>query len=155
MIDDFFMTSKLIWLRKRVGDDWQDIVQEARLRCMAQSAQPYYAVYLGRAVINTAINFLRHRSRVEMVSLNEREERSHNTWENSYEIDFGVIHDLREFMMPRWTAQERDVIFMFFTEQITIREAATMLKRSRSRVHVWLGKVKEIFREKLSEYAIG
>ena len=151
-MDDFFMTSKLIWLKKKVGDEWPDIVQESRLRCIPQSEEPYYAVYLGRAVTNTAINFLRRRSRIEMVSFNEREEMNYNTWENSYEIDFGIIHDLRKFMLARWDAQERDAIFMFFTKQITVREAARMLKRSRSAVDRWLRDVRNIFKTQLSDY---
>jgi len=152
-MDNLTLTSRQRWLKKSVGDDWDDVVQEATMKCLNQSAQPYYDAYLSRAITNEAINFLKHRSLVEMVSLTDREERYPFLSEYSYEIDFGAIKDLRDFMLPRWSALERDVIFMFFTDQIPIRVVAEMLKKSRMSTQRWLQGVKREFKERLSEYA--
>jgi DNA-directed RNA polymerase specialized sigma24 family protein len=55
-------------------------------------------------------------------------------------------------MLARWTAKERDVIFMFFTSQIAVREAASILGRRRMTMQRWLVDVKKKFREELSAY---
>lgn len=135
------------WLKKQVGAEWDDLLQDAWLRCQSKIGEEFYDVYFGRAITNGAINFLRHRSSVELVSISDREEKPIDVAGLSYETNFETNYDVRKFMMDRWSATERDVIFMFFTDQISVRGACAMLGKSRTRTHVWLRRVRKQFKK--------
>ena len=143
------LSAKQRWFKRKMGSDWDDVMQEARIRCIGHMDKPYYDAYFSRALTNAAINYLRHRTKVELVSITGREEKPIDASELSYEVNFEVNYDVRRFMMGRWTALERDVIFMFFTRQVPVRVAAAMLGRSRTRTHVWLMGVRRQFREEM------
>ena len=149
MVDGLILTGKQRWLKKKVGADWDDLVQDARVRCLAQETEPFYVAYLSRAITNAAINFLRHQATIEMISISDREEKPISVEQLSYESTFETNYDIRKFMMSRWSASEQDVIFMYFTDQISVRVASEMLKKSRTQTHVWLTNVKKRFRKEM------
>ena len=148
-METIVLSAKQRWLKKKVGAEWDDILQDARLRCLSQTAQPYYEAYLSRAITNAAINFLRHRTSVELVSITDREDKPFDP-EMYYEVNFETNYDVRRFMLSRWSAQERDVIYMFFTRQIPVRVASDMLGTSRSTAQRWLTDVKKQFQERMA-----
>ena len=148
-METIVLSAKQRWLKKKVGDEWEDIMQEARLRCLKQTSQPYYDAYFSRAVSNAAINFLKHRASVELVSITDREDKPIAVSELSYEVNFETNYDVRKFMMDHWSALERDVIFMFFIGEISIRRASEMLGRSRMDASRWLQAAKEKLRKGL------
>lgn len=141
------LSAKQRWLKKKVGPEWEDIMQDARLRCLPYELKDYYMSYFSRAVTNGAINYLRHQTKMEMISISDREEKPIDVAELSYEVNFEANCDVRRFMMERWSAIERDVIFMFFTDQISVRGACAMLGKSRTCTHVWLRRVRKQFKK--------
>jgi len=146
-------------LRARLGHEWEDVVQEAKMKCIKHEGKEYYDRYLTVAIKNEAINVLRHRAAVEMVSLDEREEngpKTLNSEEHSYSTDYGAIHDCNTFMRKRWNSAERDAIFLYFTGQISIRQAGKIAGKENTRGFglAWLKEVKETFRKELKGYEL-
>ena len=144
------LSAKQRWLKKKVGPEWEDIMQNARLRCLPHELKDYYMGYFSRTITNGAINYLRHQASVELVSISDREEKPIEMHGLSYETNFEANYDVRKFMMDHWSAPERDVILMFFIGQISIRGASEMLRRSRMDTHRWLNRAKEELRKGLS-----
>jgi len=144
------LSAKQRWLKKKVGSEWEDILQDAQLRCLPQIGKDFYNAYFSRAISNAAINFLRHRASMDLISISDRDEKPIDIEGLSYEVNFETNYDVRKFMQDRWTASERDVIFMFFTSQIPVRVASQMLGKSRTRAHVWLMNVKKQFKKRLA-----
>ncbi len=146
-------------LRYRVGDDWEDVVQEAKMKCIKHEGKEYYDRYLTVAIKNEAIDVLKRRSIIEMVSLDEREEhgpKTLNSEEHSYSTDYGAILDLNTFMRKRWNRVERDAIYLYFTKQVSIREAGRIAHKAKTRGFglAWLKEVKETFRKELKGYEL-
>ena len=143
------LSAKQRWLKKKVGAEWEDIMQDARLRCLPHELKDYYMGYFSRTITNIAINFLRHQTSVELISISDREEKPIEMQGLSYETNFEANYDVRKFMMDHWSAPERDVILMFFIGQLSVRGASEMLGRSRMDTHRWLNCAKEQLRKGL------
>jgi len=151
-----YESAKFRKLKRQVGDDWEDIVQEATINCMRYVGQPYYNKCLTKTIYNEAYTFLHKRRKDNVVSLDERDKdgpKTFNILEYSYLTDFGAIYDLNRFMISRWDEAERNIIFLFFTKQITVRYASGLLGKPLASTYRWLMNVKKTFHRGLSDYA--
>lgn len=146
------LSNRFKTLRRRLGAEWEDVVQQAKLHCLKHKDKNYYEQYLTRTIHNIAINWLEHRAVVDMVSLGER---AFSRVGSTPEVDLAAPIDLERFMREHWTQQERDAIFLALTGQVSYEEAGEMLGKSRRTMYRWLKEVRGIFCREMPEYGSG
>ena len=140
-------------LKVSCGQEWPDIVQEAKLRCLSVLDKDFYQAYLFRTINNLALNYLKKKERMSSVFSDPNQDLMDNLDELHYAIDFGAKHDISKFMRSHWNQKERDAIFAFFTNKATVRDCSDTLDVTPTTAQRWLSKVKRLFKEELGEYA--
>ena len=140
-------------LKIACGEEWQDIVQEAKLKCLGVQNEKFYQAYLFRSVNNLAINHLKEKAKMPTVSFDTDREVTDQLVEQGYTTNFAAIHDVSEFMRRHWNQKERDAIYASFVCGATQLEIAEALGISPTTAVRWLQFVKTLFREGLSDYA--
>ena len=140
-------------LRLACGEEWEDLMQEARLKCLSIMSEPYYQAYLHQTINHLAMNYLRDKAMMPMVSSDTSPDVMEDLEGQSYETDFGAIHDINKFMRLHWNQEERDAIYASFTRQATVEDSAEALNMPTMTTHRWLKNVKKMFVEELGDYA--
>ena len=141
-------------LKLSCGQEWPDIVQEAKLKCLSFMDEDFYQAYLFRTINNLALNYLKKKERMSSVFSDPNSDLMENLDEMRYEIDFGAVHDVSKFMKLHWDQEDRDVIYQFFVGKATLFECAAVLGMTPTTVQRWLSNVKKMFKEELGEYAL-
>ena len=141
-------------LKISCGQEWPDIVQEAKLKCLSFMEEDFYQAYLYRTINNLALNFLKKREQMSSVFADPNQNKMENLDELLYEIDFGAVYDVSEFMRACWNQEERDAIYGFFTRNSTLLDCAEVLEMSPTTVQRWMQAVKGKFQEELGAYAV-
>jgi len=141
-------------LRIACGEEWEDLLQEARLKCLSVMSEPYYQAYLYQTVSHLAMNYLRDKIKMPTVSSDTSPDIMEDLEGRWYETDFGAIYDVNKFMRLHWEQKERDVIYASFTHQATVEDCAEALDIPTMTAHRWLKNVKKMFVEELGAYAL-
>ena len=141
-------------LKISCGQEWPDIVQEAKLKCLLFMDEDFYQAYLFRTINNLALNYLKKKERMSSVFADPNQDMMDNLDEMRYEIDFGAVHDVGKFMRAFWNQKERDAIYGFFTGKATVRDCSEELGLTVTTAQRWLSHVKNAFKEELGEYAV-
>ena len=140
-------------LKIACGEEWQDIVQEAKLKCLGVQNEKFYQAYLFRSINNLAINHLKEKAKMPTVSFDTDREVTDQLAEQGYTTNFEAIHDVSEFMRVQWNQNERDAIYASFVRGATLHETADALGVSSTTAHRYLQWVKALFKRGLSDYA--
>ncbi len=140
-------------LKISCGQEWPDIVQEAKLKCLSFMHEDFYQAYLYRTINNLALNYLKKKERMSSVFIDPNQDLMDNLDEQRYEIDFGAVYDVSKFMRLHWDQEDRDVIYGFFTRNSTLRDCADVLGMTPTTMQRWLSNVKKMFKEELGAYA--
>ncbi len=140
-------------LKVSCGQEWPDIVQEAKLKCLSFMDEDFYQAYLYRTINNLALNYLKKKERMSSVFADPNQDLMDNLDEQRYEIDFGAVYDVSKFMRLYWDQEDRDVIYGFFTRNSTLHDCADALGMTPTTMQRWLSNVKKMFKEELGAYA--
>ena len=143
-------------LKQQVGEDWDDIIQTAKLRTLKYYGKLEYNRILTRTIHNLAVNLLTGREVEERAKTRLQETvKAQSTGihgELAYETDFGAIHDVRQ-TLSQWPQNYRDAFQLYFSGEITFREAQRMLRMTHGFAYRWLRKAKKSFKKELQSYA--
>ena len=140
-------------LKISCGGEWPDIIQEAKLKCLSFMDKDFYQAYLCRTINNLALNYLKKKERMSSVFSDPSQDLMDTLDEQRYEIDFGAVHDVSEFMRAHWNQEERDTIYGFFIGKATVRDCSEELGMTVAAAQRWLSNVKSTFKQELGEYA--
>ena len=141
-------------LKISCGEEWPDIIQEAKLKCFLFMDKDFYQAYLCRTINNLALNYLKKKERMSSVFSDPSQDLMDNLDEQRYEIDFGAVYDVSKFMRKNWNQEERDMIYGFFIGKATVRDCSEELGMTVTTAQRWLSNVKRAFKQELGEYAV-
>ena len=140
-------------LKLSCGQEWPDIVQEAKLKCLSFMDEDFYQAYLFRTINNLALNYLRKKEMMSSIFVDPNQNKMENLDEMRYEIDFGAVYDVSKLMRKNWDQEDRDIIYQFFVGKATLFECAAALEITPTTMQRWLSNVKKMFKEELGAYA--
>ncbi len=136
-------------LQTSLGDDWEDVVQEANLRCLRYQHNQEYERILTTVIRNVALDVLvkrkQDRKMYDQISAEDRQE--------AYTPNFGLIEDVRRVLRKHWNQKERDAIFLYFTGQASLRDIQKDLGKSTTDTHRFMGASIVTLKEELEDYA--
>ncbi len=155
-MDNESLTFRQNDLRRSLGDDWEDVIQDAKMRCLRYTHNPEYDRILKKVVHNTAVDFLKRRERNENI-LTEEQERvlieSQGGRELAYNPDFGAIADVQRVLRKHWNQEERDAIYLYITKQVSLQFIRQILKKSKTEVFRFMQSATEVLKSELRDYS--
>ncbi len=155
-MDNESLTFRQNSLRKSLGDEWEDVIQDAKMRCLRYTYNPEYDRILKKVIHNTAVDFLKRRERRENI-LTEEQERvaieSQGMRELTYKPDFGAIADVQSALRKHWNKEESDAIYLYLTRQVSLPAIQKILKKSKTECFRIMFNALEVLKYELREYA--
>ena len=143
-------------LKESLGDDWEDIVQEAKMKCLQYQDNSEYNRILTRVIHNLALNALDARETEDGIKREERNEllvAAAGMSEGTYNPDFGAIADVQRILRKHWNGPERDAIFLYLTKQVSLRDLQGDLGKSTTDTHRFMVDSLALLKAELRDYA--
>jgi RNA polymerase sigma-70 factor (ECF subfamily) len=128
----------------------EDIVQDTFLKLLESGRQfrdhDHAKAFLIRSAVNRCFDYLKSARRTRNIALTEAEE-------NSLPPDSGGFRDEETLAvldaMQQLRPEYRNVIYLYFYEEYSIREIAAILRKSSNTVSSWLTRAKKQLKEVL------